>query len=70
MQRTLPENAVSMPMAHVAYAGSATAEGHSGNGVRFGAWVSKPLGDGSRVESAYEIEINGEVKWGTLWFQS
>ncbi len=59
-----------MPMAHVVDAGSAMAERHSGNGVRFGAWVSTPYGEGTRLEAGYEIEINGEVKRGTLWFQS
>jgi len=41
-----------------------------GDGVRFGAWVSKPFGDGNRLESVYEVEVNGELKRGVLWFQS
>ncbi len=70
MQSILSENAGSGPMTHAANAGSAVAEVRSGNGVRFGAWVSKPYGEGNRLESDFEIEINGEVKRGTVWFQS
>lgn len=70
MQSTLREGADTQRVARSVQSTGAAVAGPEGDGVRFGAWVSKPLDEGSRVESAYEIEINGEVKRGTLWFQS
>lgn len=56
----------------VAPVGSTTAmpAGPGGDGVRFGPWVSTPFDEGNRLESSYEIVSRGEVKRGSIWFQS
>ena len=70
MQSTLRESPETQPMAKPIEPVVAVVGSPVGDGVRFGAWVSKPFGDGNRLESGYEVETNGEVKRGVLWFQS